>query len=42
MLLTTFNTFYDGFSFQHLATALISVFTLCYGPGLLFLYYVCV
>ena len=33
---TTFNIFYDGISFQHLATVLISVFTLCYGPGLLF------
>jgi len=33
---TTFNIFYDGLSFQHLATVLISVFTLCYGPGLLF------
>ena len=33
---TTFNIFYDGTSFQHLATVLISVFTLCYGPGLLF------
>ena len=33
---TTFNTFYDGTSFQHLATVLISVFTLCYGPKLLF------
>jgi len=33
---TTFNIFYDVISFQHLATVLISVFTLCYGPGLLF------
>ena len=33
---TTFSIFYDGISFQHLATVLISVFTLCYGPGLLF------
>jgi len=33
---TTCNIFYDGISFQHLATVLISVFTLCYGPGLLF------
>jgi hypothetical protein len=33
---TTFNIFYDGISFQHLATLLISVFMLCYGPGLLF------
>jgi len=33
---TTFNIFYDGISFQHLATILISVFALCYGPGLLF------
>ena len=33
---TTFNNFYNGISFQHLATLLISVFTLCYGPGLLF------
>jgi len=32
---TTFSIFYDGISFQHLATVLISVFTLCYGPGLL-------
>jgi len=32
----TCNIFYDGTSFQHLATVLISVFTLCYGPGLLF------
>jgi hypothetical protein len=32
----TFNVFYDGLSFQHLATVFISVFTLCYGPGLLF------
>ena len=29
---TTFNVFYDGMSFQDLP----SVFTLCYGPGLLF------
>jgi len=33
---TTFSIFYDGTSFQHLAAVLISVFTLCYGPGLLF------
>jgi hypothetical protein len=33
---TTFSIFYDGLSFQHLATELISVFTLCYGPGLVF------
>jgi hypothetical protein len=33
---TTFNIFHDGISFQHLATALISVCTLCYGPELLF------
>jgi hypothetical protein len=33
---TTFNTFYVGLSFQHLAIVLISIFTLCYGPGLLF------
>ena len=33
---TTFNIFYDDISFHHLATALISVFTLYYGPGLLF------
>ena len=33
MLLATFNIFYDV---QHLATVLISVFRLCYGPGLLF------
>jgi hypothetical protein len=32
----TFNNFYDGISFQHLATVLISVFTLCYGPGQIF------
>jgi hypothetical protein len=32
---TTFGIFYDGMSFQHLATVLISLFTLCYGPGLL-------
>jgi hypothetical protein len=32
----TFTIFYDGLSLQHLATVLISVFTLCYGPGLLF------
>jgi hypothetical protein len=30
------NIFYDGILFQHLVTVLISVFTLCYGPGLLF------
>ena len=33
---SAFNIFYDGVSFQHLVTVLISVFTLCYGPGLLF------
>ena len=33
---TTFNFFYDGLSFQHLATVFISLFTPCYGPGLLF------
>ena len=33
---TTCNIFCDGISFQHLATLLISVFMLCYGPGLLF------
>jgi hypothetical protein len=33
---TTFNIFYDGISFQHLATVLISRFKLCYGPGLFF------
>jgi hypothetical protein len=33
---TTFNIFCDDISFQHLATVLISIFTLCYGPGLLF------
>ena len=33
---TTFSIFYDGLSFQHLATVLISVFTLSYGTGLLF------
>jgi len=32
---STFNIFYDGTSFQHLTTVLISVFTLCYGLGLL-------
>ena len=32
---TTFNIYYDGLSFQHLATVLIPVFTLCYAPGLL-------
>jgi len=36
LAVTTFNIFYDGLSFQHMATVLISVFTLCYGPGLLF------
>jgi len=33
---TTLNIFYGGISFQHLATVLISVFTLCYVPGLIF------
>ena len=33
---TTFNIFYDGIFFQDLATVLIYVFTLRYGPGLLF------
>jgi hypothetical protein len=33
---TTFSIFYDGLSFQYLATVLISVFTLCCGPGLVF------
>jgi hypothetical protein len=33
---TIFIVFYDGISFQHLATLLFSVFTLCYGTGLLF------
>jgi len=33
---TTFTIFYNGISFQHLATVLISVFALWYGPGLLF------
>jgi hypothetical protein len=33
---TTFNIIYDGISFQHLATVSVSVFTLCYVPGLLF------
>jgi len=33
---TTFSILYDGLSFQHLATVLISLFTLCYGPRLLF------
>jgi hypothetical protein len=33
---TTFNIFYDGMSFQRMATVLISVFRLRYGPGLLF------
>lgn len=32
---TTFNIFYGGISFQHLAIVLISVFTLCYEPGIL-------
>jgi len=32
----TFSISYDGLSFQHLATVLISVFALCCGPGLLF------
>ena len=36
MLLAIFSIFYDGLSFQYLATVLISVFTLCYGPELLF------
>ena len=30
------NIFYDGISFQHLATVLISLFMLCYGLGILF------
>jgi hypothetical protein len=30
------NSFYDGISFQHLATVFISVFTPCYWPALLF------
>jgi hypothetical protein len=34
---TTFNIFYDGISFQHLATVLISVFMKCYGTGLTFI-----
>ena len=33
---TTWNAFYDGISFQNLVTVLISVFTLCHGPRLLF------
>jgi len=33
---TTCNIFNDGTSFQHLATVLISLFTLCYGSGLIF------
>ena len=33
---TSFIAFNDGLSFQHLATVLIYVFTLCYGPGILF------
>ena len=41
MLLVTFNI-YDGLSFQHLATVLISVFMLCYGPGLLFRGQLCI
>jgi hypothetical protein len=32
----TFTIIYDGLSLQHLATVLISVFMLCYRPGLLF------
>jgi len=32
---TTCNISYGGTSFQYLATVLVSVFTLCYGPGLL-------
>ena len=42
---TTFNVFCYVISFQHLATVLISVFTLCYGPGLLLrgpILYVCI
>ena len=33
---TTFSIFYDGISFQNLATVLISVVMLCYGLGILF------
>ena len=33
---TTFTIYYDGITFQHLAIISISVFPLCYGPGLLF------
>jgi len=33
---TTCSIFWDGISFQHLATVFISVFTLCYVCGLLF------
>jgi hypothetical protein len=41
---TTFSIFYDGLSFQHLAAVLISVLTLCYGPGIPFRgpLYICV
>jgi len=39
---TTLNIIYDDISFQHLATVLISVFTLCYGPGLLFCGLLCI
>jgi len=33
---TTFNLFYDGISILGLAIVLFSVFTLCYGPRLIF------
>jgi len=33
---TIFSIFYDGISFHHFYTVLISVFILCYGSGLLF------
>jgi len=33
---TIFSIFYDGLSFQHLTTVLISVYPLCYRPWLLF------
>jgi hypothetical protein len=33
---TTFNNFYDLISFQNLTTVFISMFTLSYGPGLIF------
>jgi len=39
---STLNLFYDGISFQYLATVLISVFMQCYRPGLLFRYPPCI